>query len=104
MSTDYERGFAEAIEKAVEVAELMQVENPSKHHSDVWNMGYSAAIGRLAAAIRTLSPSHDTVRVPREPTEEMLRAGHHAVNGTPPIAGVKALVKSIYRAMIAEVK
>jgi len=106
--TAHERGFAEAIEKAVEVVtehyKIVPNHDPEAMGEDLVAQGYGNCCVNLAAALRALSPSHDTVRVPREPTEAMLRAGHHMVNGTPPIAGVKALIKSIWRAMIAEVK
>ena len=103
--TDYERGFTEAIEKAVDVlGAYLEYDRPMCCDGRECGCQGASVFDMIKHYIRALSPSHDTVRVPREPTEEMLRAGRHAVNGTPPIAGVKALVKSIYRAMIAEVK
>ena len=99
MTDEHERGFAEAIDKAVEV---VRPKTPQPKCcdgcADCWDYRHE-----MAASIRALSPSHDTVRVPREPTEAMIAAAIQSM-------GVQAVwtwadqIDAIYRAMIAEVK
>ena len=63
--TEYERGFAEAIEKAAkEVASIAAIfDSPSIYMGGPTRRAKNLA-EEVAAAIRALSPSTDTVRVP----------------------------------------
>ena len=65
--SDYERGFSEAIEKAVEVVRPTGIEAPACCNSCArgWFLRHE-----IMDAIRALSPSHDTVRVPKPKVQE----------------------------------
>ena len=86
----HQRGFAEAIEKAVGFL-LEEAADPLQ--SEVWAM----AIMEYVAAIRALSPSDDTVRVPRE----CGKVGNNWDGGYCTVCGA---LDGNWRAMIAEVK
>ena len=102
MSNDYERGFTEAIEKAVEEGKLLLGDR--LEHSDAWNAGRFIALAELITALRALSPSHDTVRVPREATMMMSIKGHDEMERLLNITTSKPVIPAIWRAMVAEVK
>ena len=117
--TDYERGFREAIEKAVEVFKDMKASS-SAYPDGAWDKGFESALDQVIHTIRALSPSTDTVRVPREPTPEMIdRGGREIAFKTQHFGGARTLAhysslaveaenraraEYAYRAMIAEVK
>jgi hypothetical protein len=106
--TDYERGFAEAIEKAADVADAEKHRQSALRDeltsSEIWGScnHASTVAGQIATAIRALSPSPDTVLVPREPTPEMVNAGTDA-RWASAVRDANN-VREIWRAMIAEVK